>query len=362
MAQSEHFPKETEFLQQEVKTDKDIPILVSNLNLFLDDNGILRSRGRIVKCLYFDYNVYNPVLLPKGHQFTFLYVNYCHAKVQRKGTGTTLNYLREQGYWIPKGLVTVKSIISKCTVCKKYNALAYKYPRMVDMPKHHMNLVKPFMHAGIDYTGHFWVKAEVTGNNVKMFFLIFTFLNIRAVHFELLPDMSTRNFLLAFQRFCNMYAVPKYVYSDNAKTFVKGGCILESSLVSKEFREEMEQCDIKHLYSAWVGAAWEKLIRIVKNCLCKAIGRSRLSYFDLLTTLSNIKLAINSRPLTYRSSTANLEFITPNSFLRLHGNSSLVLRKEEEELWREQDPGALENILVLQEEILNNFKTLWYEN
>ena len=54
-----------------------------------------------------------------------------------------------------------------------------------------------------------------------MFVLIFTCLNVRAVHFELLPDMSTRNFVLAFQRFCNMYSSPQYLYSDNAKTFIK---------------------------------------------------------------------------------------------------------------------------------------------
>ena len=367
IAQREYYYEEIEFLKQEVKLDKKVPALVLNLNLFLDENEILRSKGRIAKCLYFDYNVYNPVLLPKGHKFTSLYINYCHSKVQHLGTGTTLNYVREQGYWIPKGLVAVKSEISNCAICKKYNVLAYKYPKVVDMPKHHMNLVKPFKHVGVDFTGHFWVKDQVSGSTVKMFILIFTCLNIRAVHFELLPDMSTQNFVLAFQRFCNMYSVPQYLYSDNAKSFIKGGSILENSLQSQEFQNEMEKCNIKHiripLYSAWVGAAWERLIRVLKGCLYKIIGRGRLTYFEFLTTLSNIKSAINSRPLTYRSSTANLEFITPNSFLKLHGNSSLVLRNIEEDVWHEEQyQPSLEKTLELQEEILENFKTLWYEN
>ncbi|XP_068239952.1 uncharacterized protein [Palaemon carinicauda] len=288
-------------------------------------------------CLYFDYNVYNPVLLPKVHKLTSLIIN-CHEKVQHLGTGTTLNFLREQGFCIPKGLVAVKTEIRNCKVCQKYNALAYKYPKVVDMPKHHINLVQPFDHVGIDYTGHFWVKDDISGGTVKMFVLVFTCLNIRAVHFELLPDMSTRNFILAFQRFCNMYSIPQYLYSDNAKTFIKAGNILETSLKSKEFLDEMEKCQIKHiripLYSAWVGAAWEKLIRVLKGCLYKVTGRARLTYFELMTTLSNVKLAVNSRPLTYRASTPNLEFITPNPFLRLYSNSSLVLRKNEEDVWR----------------------------
>ena len=271
--------------------------------------------------------------------------------------------MHEPGVWIPWGLTAVKAEINNCTICKKYNTLAYKYPKVADMPKHQMNLVKPFNHVGVNYTGHFWVKDEVSGSKFRMFILIFTCLNITAVHFEQLPDMSTKNFVLAFQRFCNMYSLPQILYSDNAKTFKKGGSILENSLQAKEFQDELERHIRISLYSAWVGSAWERLIRVLKNCLFKTIGRSRLSYFELLTTLSNIRLAINSRPLTYRSSSANLEFITPNSFLRIHENSSLMLRSEEEDVWQKQpDPNSLNKSLELQEELITTFKTLWYEN
>ncbi|XP_068229591.1 uncharacterized protein [Palaemon carinicauda] len=66
--------------------------------------------------------------------------------VQHLGIGTTLNYLREQGFWIPKGRSAVKTELSSCNICRKSNALAYRYPKFTDMPKHHMNLVKPFQH------------------------------------------------------------------------------------------------------------------------------------------------------------------------------------------------------------------------
>ena len=369
ISQAEYFAKEISFLKENSNSNnnKDIPPLVLNLNLFLDEKGILRARGRISKCLYFNYDVHNPVLLPREHRYTELLINYCHLKVQHLGIGTTLNYLRELGYWVPKGRIAVKTVLGNCQICKKYNALAFKYPKFTDMPKHHMNLIKPFRHVGVDFTGHFWVKDEVSDKSIKMFVLVFTCLNIRAVHFELLPDMSTRSFVLAFQRFCNLYSVPLYLYSDNAKSFLKGGSILENSLHSDEFQAELDKCNIKHvkipLYSAWVGAAWERLIRVLKNCLYKTVGRSKLSYFELLTSLSNIQLAINSRPLTYRSSSESLEFITPNSFLKLHGNSSLVLRRDDNDVWiDDQSQPLLEKTLELQEEIMENFKKLWYES
>ena len=363
IAQTENFSKEISFLKLQDKSNTNIPTLVSNLNLFLDSNGILRSKGRISKCLYFNYDVYNPVLLPKGNKFTSLFIKHCHGKVQHMGTGTTLKYLREQGVWISRGLTAVKAEINNCTNCKKYNALAYKYPKVVVMPKHQMNLVKPFNHVGEDYMGHFWVKVEVSGSTVKMFVLSFTCLNIRAVHFELLPDMSTQNFVLAFQRFCNMYSLHQILYCDNVKTFIKGGSILENSLQAKEFQDELERLDIRHirnpLYSVWVGSDLERFIRVLKNCSFKTIGRSRLSYFELLITLSNIKFAINSRPLIYRSSSANLEFITPNSFLKIHGISSLMLRSEEEDVWQEQpDPKSLKKKLGLAGGIINKFYNL----
>ena len=93
--------------------------MVFNLNLFPDSNGILRSKGRISICLYFNYDAYDPVLLPKGNKITSLFIKHCHAKVQHMGTGTTLNYLREQGVWIPEGLTAVKAEINNWTICKK---------------------------------------------------------------------------------------------------------------------------------------------------------------------------------------------------------------------------------------------------
>ena len=111
VAQSEYFSNEIAFLKESksnVSNKSRIPPLVLNLDLFLDDKEIIRSRGRISKCLYFKYEVHNPVLLPKEHRFTVLLIRYCHLKVQHLGIGTTLNYIREQGYWIPKGLSAVK--------------------------------------------------------------------------------------------------------------------------------------------------------------------------------------------------------------------------------------------------------------
>ena len=74
-----------------------------------------------------------------------------------------------------------------------------------------------------------------------------------------------------------------------------------------------------------MGATWERLIRAVKSCLYKSIGRSRLFYFELLTVISDVQNAVNFRPLTYRSFENDLETITPNCFLKADHKFNVIL-------------------------------------
>ena len=55
--------------------------------------------------------------------------------------------------------------------------------------------------------------------NNKMYLLIFTCVNIRAVLIEIVPDMSTMSVVQALTRFTNIYNIPSQIHSDNAKSF-----------------------------------------------------------------------------------------------------------------------------------------------
>ena len=160
---------------------KDVPNLVNNLDLFLDGKGLIRSRGRIAKSLGVSDDIQNPVLLGKGHKLTELIIEFYHYRCKDLGLQTTLNNVRTGGFWILKMRQVIKSILSSCITCRKFNSLAFRYPRMMNLPKHRVNLVKPFLHTGVDFTGHLWVKNK-EGELVKMYILLFTCLNVCAVH------------------------------------------------------------------------------------------------------------------------------------------------------------------------------------
>ena len=80
-----------------------------------------------------------------------------------------------------------------------------------------------------------------------MYILLFTCLNVRAVHIELVPDMSTHQFVLAFSHFTNVYGIPSHLYSDNAKSFIAGAEILQRALVCDEYKANFDVFDIRHV-------------------------------------------------------------------------------------------------------------------
>ena len=305
--------------------------------MFIDQRGMIQTKDRISKNTIHEDEIIDPVLLAKNHNLTQLMITENHKRCKHLGIQATLNEITLSGFWIPKTRQAVKSVISQCTICQKFNNLAFKYPKVTNLPKSRINLIKTYLHTGIDYTGHVWLKSN--HGVCKMYLLIFTCLNIRALHVELVKDLSTHSFILVLIWFTNLYGIPSQIYSDNAKSFITGCNIIEEVFASSEFNEHFQVYSIKHvripLYAAWVGSTWKRMIRTIKSCLYKTIGRFRINYFDLLTVITDIQNAINTRPLPYRcSSDSNLEIITPNCFLRPYVNVVLVLKMDDQDVWK----------------------------
>ena len=61
----------------------------------------------------------------------------------------------------------------------------------------------------------------------------------RAIHFELMPDMTTQEFLLGFRRFIARHGKPQKIFSDNAAQFK-----LDSNTVDKIWGQILSDEDI----------------------------------------------------------------------------------------------------------------------
>ena len=365
--QKQAFPDEIEYLLN--PSNKNPTNLVKNLNLFLDEHEIIRSGGRIAKTLNFDYDIKHPILIGKDHDLSKLIIRTMHQQCKHLGLGTTLTKLRNSGFWIPKARQSIKKVLSECYVCKKFNSFSFRYPKVCNLPRSRVNFIRAFREVGIDYTGHIWVQSGE--GSIKFYLLVFTCLHIRAIHIEIVDSMSTKSFIQALIRFINSYGVPSCIYSDNARSFISAfeNNIIQYHVDSNEFKTNFQTFNIKHkripLFAPWIGAIWERMIRVIKSCIYKSVGRNKLNYFDLFTLISDIKCAINNRPLTYRCSNDNdLEIITPNSFLRPNTNNNFNFEANIETGIDVEPPSRTELIetLEIRDEVLNKFKKLWYED
>lgn len=342
---------------------QDVPALVKDLHLFLDKDDMIRSRGRLARCKYIPYDVANPFIISRDSFLTRLIVVDCHERSKHMGVSSTMATLRNSGLWLPRGRPIIKRVLKECIICKRYNTPSFRYPKPTDFNKDKVNYVKPFEHVGVDFTGHFNVRMG--DKFVKMYLIIFTCLSIRAVHLELVPDMSTYHFLAAFIRFTSRFGFPNSLYSDNAQSFKQAAELLSKSSSDDDFSEFLTKNCIKHvripLYSAWFGSAWERLIRVVKSCLYKTVGRSTIEYFFFITLISEVQDSVNSRPLTYQDGDdVDHEFITPNSFLKFGNCAHITFGSSSGDQIKRVSRTALIKILELREDALDKFRELWY--
>ena len=141
---------------------------------------------------------------------------------------------------------------------------------------------------------------------------------------------------------------------------------LNESHKDDPFREYLERNQIRHiripLYSPWVGNAWERLIRIVKGCIYKCVGRKHLEYFSFISLLTDIGNAINSRPLTYGETEVDeLHIITPNSFLKLQEIPRVSFESLDQVKLPIPPRTGLVSNLSKREDLFDVFKDMWYE-
>ena len=94
--------------QRELKHGDNYQQLVAKFGLEKDDDDIVRCKGRL-EFLELPPETKEPVILPKGHQFTVLQIQECHERVLHSGVRSTLAELRSR-FWVPKGRQAVKYV------------------------------------------------------------------------------------------------------------------------------------------------------------------------------------------------------------------------------------------------------------
>jgi len=190
--------------------------IIRQLRLYLDDDGCIRSAGRINNAHLPEATKFTLLLPPKAH-LTRLIINDAHIRQLHAGIPQTVTLLHQK-FWIPSIRQSVGHIVHHCVNCRKITGKSYTAPVLPPLPASRVTDARPFTVTGVDYSGALHVMTD-RRQQQKVYICLFTCANTRAVHLEIVPDLTEDSFLLAFRRFVSRRSLPRLRISDNATTF-----------------------------------------------------------------------------------------------------------------------------------------------
>ena len=168
-------------------------------NPVLDDQGILRSAGRL-KYAPLPESTRLPTILDAKNPLVKLLVEHSHAVCQHAGPEYVKAFL-QQRYLIIGVRCALRSVSHRCFACRRFRAENIQ-PFMAPLPPFRYpspDAPFPFAQTGIDLFGPIFI---VNGKQLeKHYAIIFNCLVTRACHLESCPFMTSDSFLNAFRRF-----------------------------------------------------------------------------------------------------------------------------------------------------------------
>lgn len=263
-----------------------------------------------------------PILLDRKHTFTKLLFEKEHNRLLHCGPQLLLNSIRDQ-FWPISGMILANATVRKCITCQRFQCKALS-PLMGNLPQPRVTPAPPFETCGTDFAGPFLIlnKKGRGAKSSKCYLCIFVCFSTKAVHLEVVSDLSTNGFILCLRRFISRRGKPKTIYCDNGKNFVGANNELNRLLQSNKGQVSSFACNegiafkFSPVYAPHFGGIWEAGVKSAKFHLKRIAGNTSLTFEELYTLFSQIEAVMNSRPLTEMSADpSDLTPITPGHFL-----------------------------------------------
>ncbi|XP_069101998.1 uncharacterized protein [Argopecten irradians] len=286
---------------------------ISSLTPILDQDGILRVGGRLNRS-NFSLEERNPIIVPGKHHVARLLIEHFHAEVRHQGRHLTEGAVRSGGYWVTGAKRLISSILQACMKCHRLRG-KFSHQQMADLPPDRLEPCAPFTYVGVDVFGPWSITSRRTRGGTalsKRWAVLFTCLVTRAVHIEVIEEMSSSSFINALRRFFSIRGPVREFRSDNGTNFVGSTEDMGFQTINvdepKFANYMLENSTVWRFnppHASHMGGAWERMIgtarRILDSMLIDMKGRA-LTHEILTTLMAEVVAIMNSRPIAPVSS------------------------------------------------------------
>ncbi|XP_058474048.1 uncharacterized protein LOC131446677 [Solea solea] len=178
-------------------------------------SGLLRCYGRVQAITWGNPGV---PLVPYNAWISTLLTREAHG-ANHEGIAGTLLRVRSKA-WVVQGPRIARSIIDSCVHCRKTKARLCRQ-QMSELPSERSEPAAPFELTALDLFGPYVVRDTVKRRTkMKVWGVVFSCMASRALHADIVEDLSTDGFLKAYQRFTALRGHPRKLWSDQGTNFV----------------------------------------------------------------------------------------------------------------------------------------------
>ena len=145
-------------------------------------------------------------------------------------------------------------------VCRRFEGRPCSAPIPPPLPDFRVQRNSPLTSTGVDFAGQLYVKATGNSRSTKVWICLYTCCTVRAVHLDLVPDLTTPTFLRSLKRLSARHGLLRRIVSDNGKTFKAAAKAIQAIMKSQQVQKHLTGLGVEWKFNVERAPWWEGIL------------------------------------------------------------------------------------------------------